>query len=203
MTTPRPCSWRFVLLAACFEGGLALLAWGIAWLLNEPLWDRLKWDPADAALGLGACLPMLLLFWACLRSRLPPLVRIRRLCDEFVRPLFAPCTLAELALISLLAGLGEETLFRGVLQADLTRRVGLGPGIALASILFGLLHALTPTYAVLATLMGLYLGLVWVVADNLLVVILAHGVYDFVALIYLVRGPSPALPPDAPAPPSG
>jgi membrane protease YdiL (CAAX protease family) len=53
--------------------------------------------------------------------------------------------------------------------------------------LFGALHALTPTYAILATLAGAYLGSVWLITGNLLVVIIAHGFYDFIALVYLLR----------------
>jgi membrane protease YdiL (CAAX protease family) len=59
----------------------------------------------------------------------------------------------------------------------------------LASLVFGLLHALTATYAVLATFMGVYLGAVWLGTGNLLVVVLAHALYDFAALVYLTRGP--------------
>jgi membrane protease YdiL (CAAX protease family) len=179
-----------VLVASLFEGGLALVAWTAAWLLEEPLANRLWWDAADAALGIAACVPMLALFWLGLHARVPPLVRIRRLCAEVIRPLFAPCSVAELALISLLAGLGEELLFRGVLQAALARGLGPAAGLALTSVAFGLLHALTPTYAVLATAMGLYLGGLAMAEDNLLVVIVAHGLYDLVALVYLTRGPS-------------
>jgi membrane protease YdiL (CAAX protease family) len=181
---------RIVLLACLFEGGLALLAWAAAWALDAPLAEGIQWDLREVALGGAASVPMLALFWLCLRSDLAPLARIRRLCAEIIRPLFAPCSLAELALISLLAGLGEELLFRGVLQVVLGRWLGPGVGLALASAVFGLLHALTPTYALLATLMGLYLGGVWLATGNLLVVILAHGLYDFVALAYLTRGPS-------------
>jgi membrane protease YdiL (CAAX protease family) len=192
MTTGVSRRYGLLLLACLFEGGLALLAWGAAWFLDDPLADKLWWDPADAVRGLAACLPLLLLFGVCLRLRLPSLVRIRRICEEFARDLFAGCTLAELALVALLAGLGEELLFRGVLQASLVRWLGLWPGIALAGAVFGLLHALTPTYGLLATLMGVYLGVVWHLTGNLLVVIVAHGLYDFVALAYLARSPAPA-----------
>ena len=54
------------------------------------------------------------------------------------------------------------------------------------SLLFGLAHALTRTYAVLATLVGFYLGFLFWLTGNLLAPILAHAVYDFVALVYLV-----------------
>jgi membrane protease YdiL (CAAX protease family) len=190
--------WRLIGLAALFEGGLALVAWGAAWLLDIDLWSGLRWDTRDAALGVAAAGPMLVLFWVCLRLRWSALERIRRLCAEIIRPLFAPCTKAELALLSLLAGFGEETLFRGVLQAALAEWLGTWAGLTLASVVFGLLHALTATYAVLATLMGVYLGAVWLATDNLLVVIVAHGLYDFVALIYLAHGP----PLDTPSPSS-
>jgi hypothetical protein len=174
-------------LGIALEGGLALLAWGLAWLLNIPLERGLRWDVGDAALGVAASLPLLLLFWLCLRLPAAPLRRIRDIGEKIIRPVFADCSLAELALLSLLAGVGEELLFRGVLQEALCQWWGLGAGLATAGLVFGLLHALTPTYAMLATLMGAYLGGLWVVSGNLLAAIIAHGLYDFLALVVLVR----------------
>ena len=57
----------------------------------------------------------------------------------------------------------------------------------LASAVFGLFHLVTPTYALLATIVGVYLGVCFAVTDNLLTVIVAHALYDFVALVYLTR----------------
>jgi membrane protease YdiL (CAAX protease family) len=65
----------------------------------------------------------------------------------------------------------------------------VAPAVALASAVFGLLHAITPTYAILATVMGAYLGVVWIASGNLLAPIVAHALYDFVALVWLLRGP--------------
>jgi membrane protease YdiL (CAAX protease family) len=53
--------------------------------------------------------------------------------------------------------------------------------------LFGLLHFITPSYALFAGLTGLYLGGLWILTRNLLVPITAHGAYDFLALVYLTR----------------
>jgi membrane protease YdiL (CAAX protease family) len=184
--------WQLVLLAVLFEGGLAVCAWLTAWLLELPLLQELWWSPTDAAVGVAACVPMLFVFWFCLRSRLPGLVRMRQLCDDFIRPLFAPCSLAELALVALVAGLGEEALFRGVVQPALSDWFGKAAGLFLASLVFGALHAVTATYALLATLLGVYLGGVWLLTGNLLVVIVAHGLYDFFALVYLSRSRAPA-----------
>lgn len=52
--------------------------------------------------------------------------------------------------LSLAAGVGEEIMFRGVLQQSLSAAVGEAPGLVLASAVFGALHAVTPTYALLA-----------------------------------------------------
>jgi membrane protease YdiL (CAAX protease family) len=97
-----------------------------------------------------------------------------------------PCAIT-LVLISLLAGLGEEMLFRGVLQGFAARWLGPTVGLVIGSALFGLLHPITWTYGLLATGLGLYLGVVWLVSDNLLVVVIAHALYDFLVLVYLLR----------------
>jgi len=83
----------------------------------------------------------------------------------------------EIVVIAILAGLAEELLFRGVIQAKL--------GIVPASIMFGLLHCVTPAYVVIATVVGFYLGVMYTFYQSLLVPIQLHFVYDLAALIYL------------------
>jgi membrane protease YdiL (CAAX protease family) len=133
---------------------------------------------------------MLLGFMLCVRWPIGPLAQIKQFSEEVIRPLFAPCTLAELAALSLLAGIGEESLFRGVFQGLFIRWFGILPALIVPSVIFGLLHLITPTYAILAALMGIYLGCWVLFADNLLVAVIAHALYDFVALVYLVRRPA-------------
>ena len=58
--------------------------------------------------------------------------------------------------------------------------------VLVTSTLFGLAHLVTPTYAVLAGLIGIYFGVLAVVTDSLLVPIVAHALYDYAALTYLV-----------------
>jgi membrane protease YdiL (CAAX protease family) len=108
-----------------------------------------------------------------------------------VTPLFAECTWLDFAVISLVAGVGEESIFRGVLQYGLVSWVGAVGAIVIAAAVFGLVHWVTPMYAFYATLMGLYLGWLFVWFDNLLVPMMVHGLYDFVALVY-VTGESTA-----------
>jgi len=57
----------------------------------------------------------------------------------------------------------------------------------IASVLFGLFHPITPTYAALAAAIGLYLGWLWLACGNLLTPIVTHALYDFLALAYLVK----------------
>jgi membrane protease YdiL (CAAX protease family) len=178
-----------VLVGAAFEGFLIPLAWPLGWLLGQPPLAGLRLDTAGAALGVAATLPMLLVFAVITRWPVGPLARIRQFFDDVVRPLLHGCGLAELALLSLLAGVGEELVFRGVLQPALVRQLGPAPGLVLTSALFGLLHPVSATYVVLAAGLGLYLGLVVWGGGNLLVVIVAHALYDFLVLAYLLRGP--------------
>jgi uncharacterized protein len=183
----RPGPSTIVVFAVLFEGGLAPLALLLGWLLNQPPLSGFAWDARDAALGALATLPMLGLLWVGLCWPVGPLRRIERFFEEEVRPLLGSRPWPDLALISLAAGVGEEMLFRGALQGALTR--WLGPGLALAatSALFGLLHPITPAYTVIAALMGAYLGGVWLLNGNLLAVMVAHALYDFLALLILLR----------------
>jgi membrane protease YdiL (CAAX protease family) len=178
---------EIVWLAVLFEGGLAVLAWIVGWLTGLRPLARIHWNGWDALLGVAACVPLLLIFYLCIRWPVGPLARIKAFSEQVIRPLFRYCGVLDFAVISLLAGLGEEMLFRAVLQDFLVEKLNGWLGLIIASALFGLLHLITPTYAVLAGVMGAYLGWVWMRTDNLLVVMIAHGLYDFLALLYLVR----------------
>ncbi len=184
-----------LVLTVVVEGGLMLLAWVAGWLLGPLPLATFFWEGLAAAWGAAATLPMLALFFACLRWPVGPLRRLAQLTDEVVRPLLGPCTLLDLAGISLLAGLGEEMLFRGVLQAVVGEWTGSAwVALAVASVVFGAAHAVSLTYAVLAAAMGAYLGWLWLATENLLSVVVAHALYDFVALVILLRGPLPPPP---------
>lgn len=174
-------------LALAFEGSLGLAGWLLGKLLGVPALGSLRWDPGDVLIGLAATLPMLVGFVLCVRWPVGPLRRIKQISDEFIRPLFGGCSVAELALISVAAGWGEELLFRGFLQAALEDQFGWLLGLLGASVVFGLLHFITPTYALYAALMGVYLGGLWLASGNLLAVIVTHAFYDWVALVFLVK----------------
>lgn len=141
-------SKHFALTAAVFEGGLSVVAIALGWLLGQPPLQTFSFDARHAAFGFVATLPPLAMFWVCLKTPLPAFRTIVRILDATLVPMFRECRLVELAIISMLAGLGEELLFRGVIQAAAAQAIG-GPrgvwlGLAVAAVLFGLLHSITP-----------------------------------------------------------
>jgi membrane protease YdiL (CAAX protease family) len=181
-----------ILLAVLIEGGLLAAASLLGWMLDQPPLRFFAWTLPAVLWGVVATLPLLALFFLFLHWPIGPLKRIQRFSEEVMRPLLAPCSLIDLVGISALAGLGEEMFFRGVLQEAFARWFNVWIGVFVSSLLFGLLHSITFTYALLATLMGAYLGCVWLYAENLLVIVITHALYDFIALWWLLRGPGAA-----------
>jgi uncharacterized protein len=148
---------------------------------------RFELTAAALVLGVVATTPLLLgLRWS-LHSQWPPIARLVDFVKEQLRPLFLGCTVSQLAMLALLAGLAEEALFRGVVQLGMSRWLTPAGGLIAASLLFGLVHFLTLWYALLATLVGFYLGSLLFLTGNLLVPIVVHALYDFIALIILIR----------------
>jgi uncharacterized protein len=182
-----------VLLTILVEGGLLAAASLLAWMIDQPPLLHFAWTWQAVLWGIAATVPLVIFFFLFLRWPIGPLARIQRFSEQVIRPLLAPCSLLDLLGISVLAGLGEEMLFRGVLQEAFTGWFNVWVGVIVASLLFGVLHSITFTYALLATLMGVYLGCVFRYADhNLLAVIITHALYDFVVLLWLMRGPGAA-----------
>jgi CAAX protease family protein len=131
--------------------------------------------------------PLLLgLAWV-LAARSGPVHRLVSFVVEQMGRLLAARSPAELALLATLAGVSEEVLFRGVAQVALARVLPEAAALLAASVLFGLVHFASGTYAILAGVMGLYLGVLFLVQGSLLTPIVTHALYDFVALVYVAR----------------
>jgi len=178
---------RWFLLGCLAEIFLFGVALALGWLFKQPLLATLRWRADDAVLGIAGAFPLLVLFWWMLRSRLRPLAEIRDFLEAVVRPIFGQWRVPQLAVISVLAGVCEESLFRAVIQGGLTRAVGLEAALVLASVLFGACHFVNWAYAITATLIGLYLGALWLFTGNVLAPAVTHAVYDFAALVYFLR----------------
>jgi membrane protease YdiL (CAAX protease family) len=185
-----------IIFTVFFETGLAPFSLFLGWLLKHPPLERFVWSTRDALWGTAAAVPLIALFLLMIRWPIGPLARVKAFCEEDIVPLFDKSSWSELALIALVAGVGEEMLFRGVIQASLADRLGTYWGVALASILFGVLHPISVTYVIITALLGSYLGTIWVLNDNLLTVMVTHAVYDFAVLGYLIRLRAGATDPD-------
>jgi membrane protease YdiL (CAAX protease family) len=167
-------------LALLVEGAAFIIALVLARLWSIPLFPLTEHLLRDILIGTaGAVIPFALFcFSLSEKAKAVPIIRsLRKTITGEIKTLFASATFIDLCLISLAAGLAEELLFRGVIQAKW--------GILAASILFGLLHSVTPAYILLATVIGFYIGLLYHCFQSLLIPIQLHCIYDFGALIYL------------------
>ena len=131
---------------------------------------------------------MLIVFAVTYQVSVGPLKDIKNFLIESLGPSLQDCRWYDLVWVALLAGCSEELLFRAVLQTWMNP---WGPLAALlvSNAVFGMAHAVTPLYAVLAGLLGIYLGALFQFAGdgNLLVPTLTHSLYDLVAFIAIRR----------------
>jgi len=149
--------------------------------------NDLRFDFSGVCLGVFTTIPIIIFLLILTRMPFAKVREIFCLIDQFLKTLFRNATLSDLAIISLLAGLGEETFFRGWLQTMLIGSTGTWIGLLIASLIFGIAHLVTPLYAVIAAFYGLYLGFLYIYFDNILVVILSHALYDFAAFYYFKK----------------
>lgn len=187
---PSTWSWArliILLLAILVEGSLLVLAILIGDWLGIPLGFRLMGQPIDLAYGVLATGPMMLLLVVCLKSTWGPMGELREAVGQGVEPIARHCTMSDLLLIAALAGLGEEAIFRGIMQPALSDRHGPLIALLLTSLAFGLLHPITWLYIIFASLIGLYLGLITQWSGNIVAATVAHGLYDLIALALLVQ----------------
>ena len=166
---------------------MLLIALGLGRLGGVSPFGSLRLDAAGPAIGIAAALPMLALLHWSLRTSWEPMRTLVALVEERLGPYLVGASAGGVVLLAMLAGIGEELLFRGVIQVWLAERFPVWLAVAGASILFGVGHWLSSSYAALAVLIGAYLGLVFLLSGNLLAPIIAHAVYDVVALFVLAR----------------
>jgi len=152
-----------------------------------PPFGHFRLDATAAGYGILATLPLLGLLRWCLSTEWGPMRRLVGLVEEHITPYLAGASAWGLVLLSFMAGIGEEVLFRGVIQAGLADRLPAWLAVGIAALLFGAAHWVTMSYAVFATLIGAYLGILFLVTGNLLAPAVTHALYDAVALSVLVR----------------
>lgn len=173
--------------ALLFQASLIPLALVLAWLLGVPLREQMEPTPLLVLQGIVgtafifACYLLLMPFGFAWARALEQKVR------EMLHGLFRGRSFHWALPLSLLAGIGEELLFRGVIQTVLTDWINAPIAIIVTALVFGLAHAITRAYFVMACLMGVYMGLVFLWSGNLLLPILIHALYDWLAIGYYLR----------------
>ena len=162
------------------QGSLFLVAVALGLAFGVKPWLTLSFTPAELGLSLLGVLPMFMMFYAS--GSLNDLV-----VRMFGRSLDS-LTVLDIALVALLVGVGEELLFRGVLERLLGRESAM-VGLVLANLAFAACHAVNRTYFVTTFFVGCYLSALMSAGDrdNLLRPIIAHTVYDFVAFLMIRR----------------
>lgn len=176
-----------LIAAIIFQGLIFPLAIGLAFLLGVQPWAAMEATLEAVLLAVAATLPPLLGLWGLSRARVAWFEALDAMVRPMIDSLFRGRGRGPVLLISLLAGFGEELLFRGVLQGWLSELAGPWTGVLVAAVVFGLLHFLSWTYFLFAVGFGLYLGVIYELTGNLLVVCLIHALYDWAAIHYLLR----------------
>lgn len=171
-------------LALVVELGLGAIALAIG---GFPTADGPLGILPSAGLGAVAAVPPLLVVYAMGRSRRPAFQELLRISRSFVHDYLSPISFFAIVLLSAAAGVGEELIFRGLIQTALSERLGLLVALLGTSALFALLHAVTRAYAVYAFLLSLYLGLLFAATESVTAPIVTHAIYDAVLLYVLER----------------
>lgn len=180
---------NFFKTACYFESSLILVAIIIGWLTDINPFADLYFSEMAIFYGLLGTLPLCLLFLVTEQLLFESVKTIKQLLLKTLGENLQGCHWTDLFILAFLAGIGEEILFRGALQPWLEQNLGLNTALIVSSIIFGLMHAITLLYAVLATLISLYLGLALDYGDsrNLLTPIMIHTLYDFFAFVVLMQ----------------
>ena len=90
--------------------------------------------------------------------------------------------------LCLLVPLAEELVFRGLVQQIFSRNIGPVFGFVLAGLLFGAGH-LNAHLLVSISFFGVFLGFVFYATGNLTYTIIAHGLFNTIALVQLTMTP--------------
>lgn len=179
---------RPIAFALGFEGGLAVIALSLALLFGLAPWLTIELSAGSLGWSVAATVPMVAAVVALMQAQWDWVRALRRIVEDHLLPLFSNAGRAAVFAVALAAGVSEELLFRGVIQAGLEGLIGPAAALAAASLLFGLAHALTAAYFLVTFLMGIYLGWLYQATGNLVVPMMVHFLYDWIMLAWYLRG---------------
>lgn len=176
---------RVVKPTLLIETTLVLLAIGIALVAGI---DQRDWFNTHISICLVSAICAIILAYAVMQG----LAAKGFLNSQFGRDLVKFIALigkqpiSILVVISIAAGVGEELLFRGVLQPLAIDYFGVVIGIISVSILFGLCHAISMAYFFYSMAVSIALSVFYYLSQDLIAAMVFHAMYDFVALYFAV-----------------
>ena len=186
-----PSTKQVALFATLFEIGLAALAFVVGWLVGfSPLktvsFAPEAWSENAVAVRSGclATIPVVVVFVLVDRYATAWSHGTRRV----IQTLFSDTSPSVAVRICSASGIGEELLFRGLLQAGLCEWLGppfgAAVGLTVASLAHGSCFLGSLGNFVSATLFAFYLGALFLDSDNLLAPIATHFTYGLFVLLY-------------------
>ena len=180
---------NFFKVACYFEGSLIVVAIVLGWIADIDPYANIIFSETAVFYGIIGTIPLFIFFVALYQIQIDAFQQVKHTLLETLAPSMHRYHWTDLFVLGAIAGITEEILFRGVIQPWMESSWGMTSGLIASSIIFGLVHAVTPLYALLATLVGIYLGLAMDYGGerNLLTPIIIHGLYDFLAFLVIVR----------------
>ncbi len=179
----------FLHAAGLFEFAMLVIGLFLGWVFSVGAVEQIHWSWIAVMWGSLAGTVLFLVILGLERLPFDPLKSIQDTVVKVIGRPLSQCNLLELALLALLAGIGEEVLFRGFLMTWLESIGGYWVGLIISSIVFGLVHSVTWAYTFFAAMAGAFLGWLFDATGerNLLVPIIGHALYDFLAFIMIAR----------------
>ncbi len=186
-TLPKP--ENFFKTACYFESFLIIVAIFLGWIAGIDPFEYLQFSEKSVFYGLFGTVPLFLIFIAMENMPIAAIQKIREMLLETIAPYLYRKHWTDLFILAAIAGISEEVLFRGVIQPWMENSWGMVAGLVASSVLFGLVHAITPLYAFLATCVSIYLGLFLDYGGerNLLTPIVVHTMYDFLVFLAIMK----------------
>lgn len=178
-------------MALIGEGALVLVSLGWAWLRGFTIPCQFSADLAWA--GIMATGPLLAFnfgVFAVLANRHRRYNVYHEFKQQVIIPLCTNLTVFSAFVIALSSGIGEELFFRGILNLELSKLLTPLVGIALASFLFSYVHFIGAfkrfwQLIIFYFLFGLYFSYVVIRHGDIMPAIIAHALYNFIAMIYI------------------
>ena len=188
-------SESFVLQAIIFEGAMALAGALLSLFCGLDLWKAFHTPDLSTlfnqiGLGIGFAAGMGLLFTLLDYIPWSQLKQISQKTKEVINEVLKYSTHFERFLVCLLAGIGEEILFRGLIFVaifefwpwGLEFNMNIIVAVIVSSVLFGLGHYISALYFFITGLLGAVFCLVFFWTGSLIAPVVAHALYDFYAM---------------------